>query len=427
MKTIRKLMSTDVVWISPSARAKTAVVLMKGHNIGALPVMQPEDDHVVGIVTQLGLLGAPPDAPVTELMEPSFVVVDPDTTITDAADRMNRARACCLIVVEEERLVGIVTRSDLMPELGKNFDPLTGLPWSDSLRDWAMQALKRGVEISVVFFDLDGFGLYNKVHGHVVGDAVLKEVAQVLKTGADPESDLACRYGGDEFVLVSSRNREDVAALAESLKSRIGEIRIPDVPEGVSGTYGMFGGRRTKEREDIHYAATIDDLITRASKNCIAAKPGREEPEAPTPRPGAQEPPAVARPVERLRINTVTISTTETSVTAEVTLALGSREFKSETSGHASGAGASLRLVAEAAAEAVGQSLPPGTNVVVESVTTHQVGTEDEIVSVATNLFGPRLNVRHIGSAFVRRGDPHRAAVAAMLSSVNRVLESPEN
>ncbi len=412
-------MTTDVVWISPSARVKTAVILMRGHRVGALPVVQ--SDSVEGLVTLIAIIGAPPDASITEVMDHDFVPVEPDATAAEAADLINRSRACCLIVIEHDRMVGIVTRSDLMPELGKNFDPLTDLPWSDSLRDWAMQALKNGREISVVFFDLDQFGLYNKLHGHPIGDAVLKEVAKVLKTGIDSEHDHACRYGGDEFVVVTSRQRDEAVALADDLKARIDRIRIPEINEGVSGTYGIFGGRRTKERTDIHYAATIDDLITRASKNCTASKPGRIEPFAPVPEaaPAAPAPKAAAR----LRIKTVTISTTDAEVKASVVLSDGEREFKADTNGFSAGGGASLRVVAEAAAKAACESLEPGHVVAVEGVTVHRVGTEDEVVSVATTFIGPRINVRHVGSALVRRGDPHRTAVAALLNSINRLLE----
>lgn len=419
-------MTTDVVWISPSARAKTAVILMKGHKLSALPVVDAE--AVVGLVTQLGLLGAAPDTPVTEVMDSDFVVVGPEATATDAADMLNRTRACCLLVMENERLAGLVTRSDLMPELGKNFDPLTDLPWSDSLREWATRALKHGVEISVVLFDIDKFGLYNKLHGHVVGDAVIQEVASVLKTGTDPEQELVCRYGGDEFGLVTSRLREDAVELADRLKARIGQIKIPDVPESISATYGIFGGRRTKEREDIHYAATIDDLITRASKNCIASKPGREEQVAST----AAAPPVLEKaapapkPPERLKIKNVTISTTDTEVKAAVVLSQGDRDYSGEAVGYSSSGGTTLRVVAEAAARAASESLANGSVVAVEAVTAHRVGTEDEVVSVAATFIGPRMNARHVGSAIVKRGDQHRTAVAALLSSVNRLIELQE-
>lgn len=422
MKTVRDLMTANVVWISPSARVKTAVILMKGHRISALPVMQP-DENVVGLVTQLALLGASPESPVSEVMERDYVVTEPDASAADAAEMLNAARACCLLVFENDRMIGIVTRSDLMPELGKNFDPLTGLQWSDGFREWATRALKHGIEISVIFFDLDQFGIYNKVHGHPVGDAVLKEVAQVLKTGIDPELDFACRYGGDEFVVVSSRHRDEAVELAERLKSRIDQIRLPSIPEGVSATYGIFGGRRTKEREDIHYAATIDDLVTRASKNCTASKPRGAEAAAPAAPAAAPAQAPEAKAPARLKIRSVAITTSETDVRASVVLSLGEREFKAEASGYSASGATALRAAAEAAALAAAQSLDKGHVIAVEGVTVQRLGPEDEAVSVAATFIGPRVNVRHVGSALVRRGDHHRTAVAALLASVNRLIE----
>jgi hypothetical protein len=131
----------------------------------------------------------------------------------------------------------------------------------------------------------------------------------------------------------------------------------------------------------------------------------------------------VAKAHERLRIKSVTISTTETEVKAGVILTRGDRDYEGESSGYSSGGNASLRIAAEAAARAASESLAPGHAVMVEGVTVHRVGTEDEVVSVVTTFIGPRMNVRHVGSAVVRRGDHHRTAVAALLSSVNRLIE----
>ncbi|MCE5199318.1 GGDEF domain-containing protein, partial [bacterium] len=275
MKTIRDLMTADVVWLSPTARVKSAVLLMKGHNIGALPVVNGEG--VVGLITLLNLLGEPQDAAIEEVMSRDFITIEPDTPIYDAADVMSETGAGHLVVMEDGQLVGIVSHGDLMPELGRTYDPLTDLPWSDSFREWSMNALKRGTEISLILFDLNRFGQFNKKYGHVVGDNVIKQVASVLKKGVDPDLDFLCRYGGDEFGIVTERHADEAIALADILQQRISEIEVPDLPEGVSATYGMAGGRRTKEREDVHYASTIDNLITRASKNCTANKPHRVE------------------------------------------------------------------------------------------------------------------------------------------------------
>lgn len=86
-------------------------------------------------------------------------------------------------------------------------DPLTGLPNRTLFEDRFEQALKRcqrhGTQLALLFCDLDGFKLINDLHGHQVGDKVLREVAARLSIGRRAE-DTVARLGGDEFVLLLS-------------------------------------------------------------------------------------------------------------------------------------------------------------------------------------------------------------------------------
>jgi len=430
MKTVREVMTTDVVWINPSARVKTAVILMKGHNIGALPVIHTEN-AVVGLLTRQDVLGEDGDTSVLDLMQKDYTIVDPEATVYDAADMLQQTHTSHLLVLEEDKLIGILSLCDLIPELGKTFDPLTELPWSDSFREWAMHALKRGMEISVMLFDLNGFGMFNKKHSHLVGDNVIKEVAQVFRETIDSDQDFACRYGGDEFGVVSIRHADDANALAEVIQQKVSAIRIKDVPDPVTISFGMFGGRRTKEREDIHYAATIDDLITQASKNCIANKPHRAPAQAPAAAPEAAPQaapaaaPAAAAPARapRLKIQTVSFATTAEETTVGVTLTRGGHEYKGGVVGCVAGVKNVLRLVAECTAQAVRSSLESGYGLAVDDVFARSLGEDDEIVTVVTSFVTPKWTTRHVGSAVVVRSDRYRAAVAALLAAINRQLE----
>ncbi len=428
-------MATDVVWVSPSARVKTAVILMKGHNIGALPVVQ-NNEQVLGIVTYQNVLGQPNDMPLTDVMTREFTAVSPATTVLEAAEVMTETRSEHLLVMESDRLQGIISHANLLPELGKTFDPLTGLAWSDQFREWAIAALKRGQEISVIFFDLDKYGQFNKKHGHVVGDRVLIEVAEVFKRSIDSDRDFACRYGGDEFVVVSIRNRDDAITLAEQIRQGISEIKITEVDNGVSGSYGIAGGRRTIERREIHFAATIDDLVTRASKNCIASKPGREEETGPTaaaPAPAqasaaltpqqtapAAEPPKTPA---RLKIQTVTFSTSGAEASVSVTLTRDNKQYFRESSGYIAETTNALRIVAEAAAGAASKALAPEHGIAVEDVILQTDVRGEPVVTAVTAFITPRYTTRSAGSAVIRRGDQFRAAAAAVLASVNRQME----
>jgi len=84
-------------------------------------------------------------------------------------------------------------------------DPLTGLPNRQLFQERFIQALTwaEGNEhrVALLFLDLDGFKTINDTQGHVVGDLLLKSVAQRLK-GCLRGSDTVARLGGDEFVVI---------------------------------------------------------------------------------------------------------------------------------------------------------------------------------------------------------------------------------
>ena len=427
MKTIKDIMTTDVVWISPTARVKTAVNLMKSQNIGALPVVSA-NDAVGGLVTYQSVLGEPQDAAVTEVMETDLPIITSEKSLRDAAEVLGETHSDHLLVMQENRLAGIISATDLLPELGRNFDPLTGLSWSDAFREWGISALKSGTEISIVFFDLDNFGHFNKQFGHVIGDKVLVEVAEVVKASVDLQTDLPCRYGGDEFAIVSTRNADEAQTLAESIRKSITQISIPDLPEGISGTYGIFGGRRTKEREDMHFAATMDDLITRASKECMGKKAARIAAQSvPRPDEGSEHKAGsgLSGPKRsfRLKIQTIGITTTGAEAKVDITLARGEQEYSREVSGYIVEGKNLLRLVAEATAGAACKSIASDHGIAIEDVWVTDNHKGDEIVTVVAIFITPRYTTRHAGSAVIKRGDSSRAAAAALMSAINRQIE----
>ncbi len=174
--------------------------------------------------------------------------------------------------MEGSRFAGIVTPNMLLRELGRSYDPLTTLSWSDQLRDWGLEHLKRGDEVTILFLDLNDFGQYNKKFGHIVGDQVIRQFAANLLTLIDPSRDVLVRYGGDEFAIGTLRHRDEAETLAELIRARVSGLVVAEGVDPISFSVGVFGGRRTKERESTHYAATLDNLINMASRACLAAK-----------------------------------------------------------------------------------------------------------------------------------------------------------
>ncbi|MBC7656060.1 MAG: GGDEF domain-containing protein [Frankiaceae bacterium] len=85
-------------------------------------------------------------------------------------------------------------------------DPLTGLfnrrYLSESLGREMSRSKRRGLPLAVLAFDLDRFKDFNDRFGHAAGDAVLVAFARILQSNSRSE-DIACRQGGEEFVLIA--------------------------------------------------------------------------------------------------------------------------------------------------------------------------------------------------------------------------------
>ena len=75
--------------------------------------------------------------------------------------------------------------------------------------------------LSVIMFDLDRFGAFNKEHGHQVGDDVLRVFADVLQSRFRA-SDLVARLGGEEFVVVlAGASRDQAIAAADDVRAQL--------------------------------------------------------------------------------------------------------------------------------------------------------------------------------------------------------------
>jgi diguanylate cyclase (GGDEF)-like protein len=113
-------------------------------------------------------------------------------------------------------------------------DPLTDLYNRRYLDETLVRELSRvqrkGAPLALVMVDVDHFKKLNDSAGHQAGDEVLKQVAHVLMNGVRRE-DVACRYGGEEFVLILPELGADGALeRAERLRAQIEAL-----PEEIAG------------------------------------------------------------------------------------------------------------------------------------------------------------------------------------------------
>lgn len=268
MRAVRDL-DLIVAQVPGQATVSVAVQLMRQSGQRCLAVV--EEGRCVSILTWDRAVLNAPDVGCKEAGEPVKVEIDEMTPVRRAASAfVDHDLNLAPVVGEDGRFLGLLSSTQLLRELGRSWDPMTGLSWSDRLREWGVRQLELGRETTLLFIDLDNFGEYNKRHGHVVGDRVLKAAATVLGQALADDSDILVRYGGDEFVVCSTRPREEVHELAERFRRE--QFQIDGVDEPVTMSVGTSGGKRTRERERVHYAATIDNLINLASQACLAEK-----------------------------------------------------------------------------------------------------------------------------------------------------------
>ena len=105
-------------------------------------------------------------------------------------------------------------------------DSLTGLLNHRSFHEHLLHALQDASRthrpVAVLMLDIDDFKRINDVHGHGVGDDVLRRLAETLRTCVRP-NDVVCRLGGEEFgVIMGACNDVDATRVAQRIVSRIG-------------------------------------------------------------------------------------------------------------------------------------------------------------------------------------------------------------
>lgn len=131
------------------------------------------------------------------------------TTVTPALDSLR----------ERERLQSLAIR-----------DPLTNLYNRRFLEEELARQIdhvrRQSLPLALALLDLDHFGDYNERFGHLAGDLVLQSLA-VLLQGFRQGSDVPCRYGGEEFVLImSAATAAEAAARLEPMRCRLAERGI---------------------------------------------------------------------------------------------------------------------------------------------------------------------------------------------------------
>ncbi|WP_080805804.1 sensor domain-containing diguanylate cyclase [Desulfamplus magnetovallimortis] len=150
-------------------------------------------------------------------------------------------------------------------------DKLTGIynrqAFSILFTEMIKEVHRRFIPFSVVMMDIDHFKLINDTHGHIAGDAVLRHLASVTRTVLR-DSDLLCRWGGEEFILLLKECRlDDAVNLAEKIRKKVEDTRFSWLGTELVFTVslGVSQWNLLDDREE-------DSIVSRADKALYMAK-----------------------------------------------------------------------------------------------------------------------------------------------------------
>ncbi len=128
------------------------------------------------------------------------------------------------------------------------------------------EAKKQSAPLSLLMIDIDHFKAFNDNHGHMTGDLVLKEIAQILKSSCR-EEDIVARYGGEEFAVILPRaDFHRAEMVADKIRTAVEKHHVSNGDETQRVTVSIGLDTRGEGTD------SVDDLISSADKALYRAK-----------------------------------------------------------------------------------------------------------------------------------------------------------
>jgi diguanylate cyclase (GGDEF)-like protein len=257
-----------VAAVADALQTDTATLVLRDQTTGddRIVAINGGDDRYVGVRIPPG------EGLAGQAMAERRIVASESFGRTGFPSTLRRARtaesmvAASIPLHDEERVVGAIslTRNDMarifsaleveaMPLIGSQVtlalanvelharvadaairDPLTGL-WNRRHLEVSTARLFAGRSrlplderrpIAIILFDLDHFGAFNKQHGHIIGDAVLRSFGSIL-SGRLRSSDIVARFGGEEFVaILDGATVEEAHRVADEIRRELEGTRL---------------------------------------------------------------------------------------------------------------------------------------------------------------------------------------------------------
>ncbi|DAB28731.1 MAG TPA: hypothetical protein CFH78_00965 [Sulfurimonas sp. UBA10385] len=138
-------------------------------------------------------------------------------------------------------------------------------------KSWEL-AKRNNIEISIIMCDIDYFKRMNDTYGHLAGDFILENIAQILKKSLKRNTDFIARYGGEEFVIVMYDTNIDLAKelcikIQNSIKNADSFIFQGIVLEAVTMSFGISSTIPNINKNSKELIENADLALYKAKKN----------------------------------------------------------------------------------------------------------------------------------------------------------------
>ncbi len=232
--------------------------------------------------------------PLTSTIEtPNFVMLGIDVAVTNWHQQIYKKLIAPIIITlffliilaglifqskKRQKLFDQMLSSTSALTVMANNDVLTGLPNRRLLEDRMEQALKEASRaddiVAVLFLDLDYFKVVNDTYGHVIGDQLLKKVAERL-THLLRAEDTVARIGGDEFVILLPKLSDEqqlIATVEKVIKELDKPFQIAEktLQVGVSIGIALYPQHDDNPNQLIKHADDAMYVAKRQGRNCYA-------------------------------------------------------------------------------------------------------------------------------------------------------------
>ncbi len=238
---VKEIMNPNPITLSLNDKLYNLIKIFSRQGIGSVIITNKEKPFQILTlrdITKICFLESFPSniSEVLKLLnktETSLITIYQNQSFIEAISLMKKFDISHLPVINKrEKLVGILSLRDILKKVPEivYIDSLTQV-YNRSYLEFLKTKLKRiKSPVSILMIDLDDFKKLNDKYGHLIGDKVLKKVAQTLRKNIKT-SDEVIRYGGEEFLIIAYRcNLEEGKNLGERLRKKIERIRFKGIP-----------------------------------------------------------------------------------------------------------------------------------------------------------------------------------------------------